>query len=469
MARPQRDYVCQSCGASSAKWAGRCGDCGAWNTLVEEGAAPPGSILAATKRGRIAPARIEALRGETGAEPRFPTAIAEFDRAIGGGCVPGSAILIGGEPGIGKSTLLLQIAAAVAAQGCRTIYVSGEEALQQLRLRAVRLGLGAADVRIAAETNVAAIFAALDAMDAADLVIVDSIQTLWSESVDAPPGTISQVRASAQALVAYAKTRGTVIILVGHVTKDGQIAGPKVVEHMVDTVLYFEGDGTQTFRLLRAVKNRFGPAHEIGVFEMRGDGLREVANPSELFLSGRDGRAPGAAVFAGIEGSRPLLVEIQALVAPSPFAAPRRAAVGWDPTRLAMILAVLDARCGVQLGAHDVYLNVAGGLRISEPAADLAVAAALLSAISGIALPSNCVYFGEVGLSGAIRPVAQMTARLREAEKLGFEAAVIPAGGEAIPSLPKLTLARLDALGDLEPAVMRAASGRTRCGRVERR
>jgi len=361
---------------------------------------------------------------------RAPTGVGEFDRVLGGGLVPGSAVLLGGDPGIGKSTLLLQTAAAAAQAGFDALYFSGEEATDQISLRAERLGLASAPLKVAIETNVERILATIDAAPDAELIVVDSIQTLWSETLDAAPGTVSQLRAAAQALITHAKHTGCALFLVGHVTKDGQIAGPKVIEHMVDTVLYFEGDGAQHYRLLRSVKNRFGPTGEIGVFEMRGSGLHAVVNPSQLFLGDGGERAPGAAVFAALEGTRPLLVEIQALVAPTAFPAPRRAVVGWDANRLAMLLAVLEARCGVKLAGHDVYLNVAGGLRVSEPAADLAVAAALISALSGVALQEDCVYFGEVSLSGAIRSVRQSDTRLREAAKLGFGAAVVPASGD---------------------------------------
>ncbi|MDX2264905.1 MAG: DNA repair protein RadA [Hyphomicrobiales bacterium] len=462
MAKGAAVFVCQACGAAASKWAGRCADCGGWNTLAQEAASAPGSALAAARKSKAPAAAFETLAAREEERARFTSGMPEFDRAIGGGFTPGSAILVGGDPGIGKSTLLMQIAAAAADAGRAAVYVSGEEATQQLRLRAARLGVDKSPVRVAAETGVAAIFAALDGAPPPDLLIIDSIQTLWSDVIDSAPGTVSQVRASAQALVSYAKKRGSAVILVGHVTKDGQIAGPKVIEHMVDTVLYFDGGDAQDFRLLRAMKNRFGPANEIGVFEMRGDGLRGVANPSELFLSGREANAPGAAVFAGVEGSRPLLVEIQALVAPSPFAAPRRAAVGWDLTRLAMILAVLDARCGVRLGQHDVYLNVAGGLKIAEPAADLAVAAALISAIAGEPLPPTCVYFGEVSLSGAVRQVGQTALRLKEAAKLGFNAAVIPGAGDAPPAEKGFKLSRIKTLRELEPHLMRAAVKRSR-------
>jgi DNA repair protein RadA/Sms len=394
-------------------------------------------------------ASLESLNDEIEPLPRLRTGISEFDRVIGGGLAPGAAILLAGDPGIGQSTLLLQLGAQLAASGRQAVYFSGEEATQQIRMRARRLGVADAPLALAAETNITTILSTLESGAPPDLIVIDSIQTLWSDMLEAAPGTVSQVRASVQALISYAKRRSSAVVLVGHVTKDGQIAGPKVVEHMVDTVLYFEGDNSHLFRLLRSVKNRFGPANEIGVFEMGGAGLKEVTNPSELFLGERDTVSPGAAVFAGVEGTRPILVEIQALIAPSPFAAPRRAVVGWDASRLSMILAVLDARCGFKLGAQDVYLNVAGGLRISEPAADVAVAAALLSAHSGVALGGNTVYFGEVSLSGAIRPVSHAAMRLKEAEKLGFTAALAPAFGEASEIASGLRITPLKHLTDL--------------------
>jgi DNA repair protein RadA/Sms len=449
MAKTPREYVCQSCGGVSPRWAGRCPSCGEWNTLAEEAGADSPLEAKAKRRGRSTGVTLEALNDDAPAAPRIETGISEFDRVIGGGLAQGSAILIGGDPGIGKSTLLLQIAARLAQKGRRSLYFSGEEATSQIRLRAKRLGVAEAPMALAAETNIAAILSALEAGPPPDLTVIDSIQTLWTDMLDAAPGTVSQVRASAQALISYAKRRGSTIILVGHVTKDGQIAGPKVVEHMVDTVLYFEGDNSHLFRLLRSVKNRFGPANEVGVFEMSGSGLREVANASDLFLGDRDTTHPGTAVFAGVEGTRPILVEIQALLAPSPFAAPRRAVVGWDANRLSMLLAVLEARCGVRLGPFDVYLNVAGGLRISEPAADVAVAAALLSAHSGIALGAESVYFGEASLSGAIRPVSHAAMRLREAQKLGFTAAAAPAIGDGLEAGAGMKVTPLKHLSDL--------------------
>ncbi|RUT28542.1 DNA repair protein RadA [Arsenicitalea aurantiaca] len=424
MAKSRSSFVCQACGAVSTRWQGRCDSCGEWNTLVEElvesgvGAGPRSAIAG----GR--PVDLVPLKGEIESAARIETGLRELDRVTGGGFVKGSAVLVGGDPGIGKSTLLLQAAAALAAQGKRVIYVSGEEAIAQIRLRAQRLGLGEEQVLLASETNVEIILATLQQGSAPDLVIIDSIQTLWTDRVESAPGTVTQVRTSAQALTRFAKKSGAAVVLVGHVTKDGQIAGPRVVEHMVDAVLYFEGDASHTFRILRGVKNRYGATDEIGVFEMTMLGLREVANPSAIFLDQRDEGAAGSAVFAGMEGTRPLLVEIQALVAPSPLGTPRRAVVGWDSARLSMILAVLETRCGVRIGANDIYLNVAGGLKINEPAADLAVAAALISSLTDAPLPADAVYFGEVSLAGGIRPVVHAGLRLREGQKLGFSAVV---------------------------------------------
>jgi len=425
MSKRAPSFTCQNCGAVYGRWQGKCDGCGEWNTIAEEtaGLARPLPGRAARK-GRVF--ALEPLTGETLEAPRLGSGIAELDRVTGGGFVRGSVLLLGGDPGIGKSTLLVQAAAALAREGHRAVYVSGEEAVAQVRLRAERLGLASAPVQLASETSVEDIVATLSQGPTPRLVVIDSIQTMWTDAVDAAPGTVTQVRGSAQALIRFAKQSGAAVILVGHVTKDGQIAGPRVVEHMVDAVLSFEGEGSHQFRILRALKNRFGPTDEIGVFEMTGSGLREVANPSELFLSERDLGSPGTAVFAGMEGSRPLLVEFQALVAPSTLGTPRRAVVGWDSNRLSMVLAVLDAHCGVRLGGHDVYLNVAGGLRIAEPAADLAAAAALISSLTGAPLAADSVYFGEVSLSGALRPVSHSPARLKEAAKLGFMAAFLP-------------------------------------------
>ncbi|MDB5513238.1 MAG: repair protein RadA [Enterovirga sp.] len=457
-------FACQSCGAVYNRWRGKCEACGGWNTVIEDsGSAGPLAGPAATRpsraKGRVF--ALEALTGENRPAPRTRTANDEFDRVLGGGLVPGSVILIGGDPGIGKSTLLIQIAARVAAGGHRVAYISGEEAVAQVRLRADRLGLAAAPVQLAAETNVEDIVATLSEGAPPLLAVIDSIQTMWTETVESAPGTVSQVRGSAQALIRFAKTHGTALILVGHVTKDGQIAGPRVVEHMVDCVASFEGESAHHFRILRAAKNRFGPTDEIGVFEMTDRGLAEVPNPSELFLAGRDLATPGTAVFAGMEGTRPLLVEIQALVSPTSLGTPRRAVVGWDPSRLAMVLAVLEAHAGIKLGGHDVYLNVAGGMRITEPAADLAAAAALVSSLTGVPLPPESVFFGEIGLSGAIRPVTQIPARVKEAAKLGFSSAFGPPPlGEAAER------ATLRAFAHLADLVAQIAAGRRRPARA---
>ena len=450
MAKPSKTtFVCQNCGSTSPRWAGKCPACGEWNTLTEEtdAIAPPGTGLSRRSSGRVIV--LEGLKGSKQEAPRFSTGIGELDRVTGGGIVPGSALLIGGEPGIGKSTLLLQLAATLARAGRRAVYFSGEEAAAQVRLRAERLGLSDAPVALACETSLAHILATLESGPPPDLIVVDSIQTLWAEAIEAAPGTVSQVRAAAQALIRHAKNVGSALLLVGHVTKDGQIAGPKVIEHMVDTVLYFEGDRGHTYRILRAVKNRFGATDEIGVFEMVSEGLREIANPSELFLGDRQASTPGAAVFAGIEGTRPLLVEIQALVAPSSLGTPRRAVVGWDTGRLSMLLAVLEARAGLSFAGQDVYLNVAGGLRINEPAADLAAAAALVSSLSGVAIPRHRVHFGEVSLSGAVSGVPLMNTRLKEAQKLGFRQAVLPAQGELDTAGLKLKASRIAHLREL--------------------
>ena len=376
-----------------------------------------------SKRG--AAVKLSGLHSMEASPPRTQSGIVELDRALGGGLVPASAILVGGDPGIGKSTLLLQAAAKFAQAGLKTIYISGEEASEQVRMRAARLGLSEASVQLGAETNLRNILTTLDE-EKPQLVITDSIQTMWADTVESAPGSVSQVRAVAHELTRFAKRRGLCVVLVGHVTKDGQIAGPRVVEHMVDTVLYFEGERGHQFRILRAVKNRFGAADEIGVFEMTGQGLAEVSNPSALFLADRGVPTPGSVVFAGVEGTRPLLVEFQALVAPTPHSQPRRSVVGWDSARLAMILAVLEARCGVPFSGLDVYLNVAGGIKVTEPAADLAVASALLSAREDISLPAEAVIYGEISLSGALRPVSHAENRLKEAQKLGFTKALAP-------------------------------------------
>src|SRR4051812_12575301 len=422
MAKPKTRYVCQACGSVSHRWQGQCPDCAEWNTLIQE-AAEVSSIFAAKHNlqggGRVIP--LIGLETPAALPERLPSGLAEFDRAIGGGIVGGSALLVGGDPGIGKSTLLLQVAARLAGEGHKVIYVSGEESAEQVRLRAVRLGLGAAPVRLAAATSVRDILTTVIDEPPA-LLVVDSIQTMHSDLIEGAPGTVSQVRASAQELVRFAKEHGTAVVLVGHVTKDGSIAGPRVLEHMVDTVLSFEGERSHQYRILRAMKNRFGGTDEIGVFAMETEGLTEVPNPSALFLTHRGEPVSGTSVFPAIEGSRPVLVEIQALtVRLASGATPRRAAVGWDSGRLAMILAVLEARCGMSFATAEVYLNVAGGYRLSDPAADLAVAAALVSAMSERPVPSEAAGLGGSGLSGGNPARGQAGPRLEAGAHPGFQ------------------------------------------------
>src|SRR6187401_2531309 len=412
MAKPKRRYVCTECGSVTTRWQGQCVDCSQWNTLVEDA---PETVFAArhdlSSGGR--PIAFEPLDAPSEPLTRRSTGLAEFDRALGGGFVPGSAVLMGGEPGIGKSTLLLQAAAQMARTGARAVYVSGEEATGQVRLRAARLGLADAPLQLAAATSVRDILTTLNGSAPPALLVIDSIQTMHSDLIEGAPGTVSQVRASAGELIRYAKESGAAVVLVGHVTKDGSIAGPRVLEHMVDTVLSFEGERSHQYRILRAAKNRFGGTDEIGVFAMGAAGLDEVGNPSALFLTQRGEPVSGTSVFPALEGTRPVLVEIQALtVRLASGATPRRSAVGWDSGRLAMVLAVLEARCGISFATAEVYLNVAGGYRLSDPAADLAVAAALVSALSEKPVPGEAVVLGEIALSGEIRPVAHAPLRL---------------------------------------------------------
>ncbi len=449
MAKPKRRYVCAACGSVSHRWQGQCTDCGEWNTLSEEA---PETAFAAKHDLSSGGRRIafESLDTPTPPLARRTTGIGELDRALGGGIVPGSAILMGGEPGIGKSTLLLQAAAAVARSGGLAVYISGEEAAGQVRMRATRLGLADAPIRLASATSVRDILTTLADGPPPALVVIDSIQTMHSDMIEGAPGTVSQVRASAFELIRYAKENDAALVLVGHVTKDGSIAGPRVLEHMVDVVMSFEGERSHQYRILRALKNRFGAVDEIGVFAMEGHGLAEVTNPSMLFLTGRDEPVAGSAVFPALEGTRPVLVEIQALIVRlQSGATPRRAVVGWDSGRLAMLLAVLESRCGLSFSSAEVYLNVAGGYRLSDPAADLAVAAALVSALADKPLPMRSVWFGEVALSGEIRPVAHGGLRLKEAAKLGFDQACGPReDGEAREKLRYSAMPGLSALVD---------------------
>ena len=423
MVKSSVQYSCQECGSVHRKWAGKCDDCGAWNSLIEEQARDAIPKGMGTQKG--ATITFSRLSGESNPVPRLTTTINEFDRVCGGGLVPGSVLLVGGDPGIGKSTLLLQIAAHISTRS-KCQYISGEEGIEQVRLRAKRLQVEKSNVDLAASINIRDILTTIEGKNKPDLLIIDSIPTMYLDKLDSAPGTVSQVRACAQELIRAAKRHNIIIILVGHVTKEGTIAGPRVLEHMVDAVLYFEGDRGHQYRILRTVKNRFGPTDEIGVFEMTELGLIEVLNPSALFLADHQDDISGSAVFAGLEGSRPVLIEIQSLVSPSPYGTPRRAAVGWDQSRLSMILAVLETRCGISFAQKDVHLNVAGGLKIHEPAVDLAVCASLISSLTNKALPSQTVVFGEIGLGGEVRPAAQKEARLKEAAKLGFASAWCP-------------------------------------------
>ncbi len=440
-----KSFTCSACNAVFNKWSGRCDTCSEWNSISEVKpltSGPAKKSLGSMRGKRVV---LSDLASQQAPPPRTRSMMNELDRVLGGGLVPASAILVGGDPGIGKSTLLLQAAARFADVGLKTIYISGEESTAQVQMRARRLGLTKAPVQLASETNLRDILTTLEA-EKPDLAIIDSIQTMWADNVESAPGSVSQVRSVAHELTTFAKRNNMAVVLVGHVTKDGQIAGPRIIEHMVDTVLYFEGERGHQFRILRAVKNRFGPADEIGVFEMTGAGLAEVANPSALFLSDRDNPAPGSVVFSGIEGTRPVLVEFQALVSPSPHSQARRTVVGWDGSRLAMILAVLESRCGIPFAGLDVYLNVAGGIKVNEPAADLAVAAALVSSREDVSLPADTVVFGELSLSGALRPVNQTENRLKEASKLGFSTAIAPSrskitsdSGLTLRQMPDLT------------------------------
>jgi DNA repair protein RadA/Sms len=417
-------YICQSCGYQSSKWLGRCPECEQWSSFVEErmsmkGHRHQGGDSKSTARP-VAITEVSADEGE-----RLPSGIEELDRVLGGGVLPGMVILVGGDPGIGKSTLLLQVAGYISRGGHAVLYVSGEESAKQTRLRADRISALSEHLLILPDTSVERILEQVEQLRPR-LVVIDSIQTLSSEHLQSGAGSISQVRDVTARLVEMAKTRGIATFLVGHMTKDGALAGPKVLEHMVDCVLYFEGEASHAFRILRAVKNRFGSVNEIGVFEMAKEGLREVRNPSQLFLSERPEGASGSVVVCTLEGTRPLLIEVQALASPSPLAMPRRVATGFDVNRVALLIAILEKRVGLHLHGEDVYLNVAGGIRVTEPAVDLGVATAIASSFRDCPIDAGTVIMGEVGLGGEVRAIPYLEARLREAEKLGFQQAVIP-------------------------------------------
>ena len=416
--KSNKQYICQSCGTVYMKWTGKCEQCNEWNSLIEESNSKPSGPLSKSKGQTI---NFETLNNDIIEYPRLKTNIEEMDRVIGGGFVSGSVTLIGGDPGIGKSTLLLQIVGNLSKIDENCIYISGEESISQIKMRADRLGIQDKRIQFASVTNAADIATTMNEKKKGCVLIIDSIQTMYLPQVDSSPGTVSQVRASTNELIIAAKKSNSILILIGHVTKDGSIAGPRILEHMVDTVLYFEGENHFQYRILRSIKNRFGPTNEIGVFEMLSNGLKQIVNPSELFLSDRQKNVSGSAIFAGLEGTRPILIEVQALVTPSTLPSPRRTIVGWDTARLSMLSAVLESRCKIHLSNMDIFLNIAGGIKIYEPAADLAVAAAIISSVKNIPLSFSSVYFGEVGLSGEIRKIPQPELRIKEAYKLGFD------------------------------------------------
>jgi len=456
MARPKTLYSCTECGASSPKWQGQCPGCGVWNTLVETVAEPAAvSSRFVSLAGEGGAARVVTLDSvEAREESRTPTGIDELDRVLGGGIVRGGVVLLGGDPGIGKSTLLMQAAARLAAIG-PVLYVSGEESAQQIALRAQRLQVDAAQLQLLTEIRLENVLARL-AETQPVLAVIDSIQTLYSDALSSAPGSVAQVRECAAQLTRYAKQSGTAIVLVGHVTKEGALAGPRVLEHIVDTVLYFEGDTHSSYRLVRAIKNRFGAANELGVFGMTERGLKPIGNPSALFLAGHAKPVAGTAVLATLEGSRPLLIELQALVDTSYGSSPRRVAVGLENNRLALLLAVLHRHAGIATSDQEVYINAVGGMRIGEPAADLPVLLAIVSSLKNRPLPAGLIAFGEVGLAGEVRPVQRGQDRLREAAKLGFSRALLPKANVARPSVPGIEAIGVERLEDALEAAWRA-------------
>jgi DNA repair protein RadA/Sms len=452
-------YVCQACGYQAPKWMGRCPDCNEWGTLVEERVASPhaGNPLAGEGAG-MRPVSLDRISLDR--EQRWQSGTAEFDRTLGGGLVPGSMILVGGEPGIGKSTMLLQVAGRFSLQGLVCFYLSGEESSQQIRLRADRLSITSDKLYVATGTLLEDLAKTLKELNP-DILIVDSIQTLQTDTLPSAPGSVGQVREVSARLMSWAKDSGTPTFLVGHVTKDGAIAGPKVLEHMVDTVLYFEGDRSHAFRILRSVKNRYGPTNEIGVFEMTETGLTEVANPSRIFLEERPRGASGSVVIPCLEGTRPVLVEIQALVGPSPLGVPRRTAIGVDPNRVSLLVAVIGKRMGMEMGGQDIFVNVAGGLRVDEPAADLGIVAALVSSYLDKPAPLDMAAFGEVGLAGEVRGVSQPEIRVREARKLGFSRCLLSRGNmSGVGSVEGISALGIESVAQLPELLWRAGTPR---------
>jgi DNA repair protein RadA/Sms len=440
-AKAKTVYVCQSCGSQSPKWMGKCSDCGAWNTMVEERVERPGSAGSAKRGNGPEPLLLGEIRAKD--EDRFVTKIGELDRVLGGGVVSGSVVLIGGDPGIGKSTLVLQMLKQVAELRGKALYVSGEESPAQIKMRATRLGVDAGNLYVLAETQLEEIIHAADGLDP-QVLVIDSVQTMFTSELPSAPGSVGQVREVSGRLMLHAKKTGVPTFLIGHVTKDGAIAGPRVLEHIVDTVLYFEGDKGHSFRILRAVKNRFGSTNEIGVFEMKESGLAEVSNPSAIFLAERPSDATGSVVVSSLEGSRPILAELQALVAPSKLAMPRRTCIGVDFNRVSLLLAVLEKRVGMHLMGMDVFVNIVGGLRIDEPAVDLGLIAAVASSFREKPVHARTLVMGEVGLAGEVRAISQAEARLKDAAKLGFTRCVLPALNvekmEKTPAIKKMEL-----------------------------
>jgi DNA repair protein RadA/Sms len=423
-------FVCQKCGYKAPKWLGRCPDCGSWNSFSEEIAEIKASNKVHNPAFLNMPQRIDTVSMQK--ELRHKTGLKEFDRVLGGGIVPGSLVLIGGDPGIGKSTLLLQVAQSVSGTGLKTLYISGEESIQQIKMRSQRLSSKTSEIYLLAATCLEHFIDGIDELDP-KIIIIDSIQTMFTELLTSSPGSIGQVREVASRLMNMAKSSERAVFLIGHVTKDGSIAGPKVLEHLVDTVLYFEGDGSHAFRIIRSVKNRYGPTNEIGVFEMKDNGLEEVVNPSKIFLEGRSNDVSGSVVISCIEGSRPILVEMQALVCSSSLAMPRRTSIGVDPNRVSLLMAVLSRRGGINLSNNDIFINVAGGIKIIEPAIDLGIISTVASSFLNKPIPADTVTFGEAGLSGEIRGVGQTELRLKEAKKLGFSRCVL--SGKSIKTL----------------------------------
>jgi len=448
-------YVCQNCGYQTPKWMGRCPECGQWGSVIEEIC----SFSSGTRKNRTVSMTAPTLVGEIPMRPemRLKTGLNELDRTLGGGIVPGAVVLIGGAPGIGKSTLLLQVLDKLADQGCKGLYVSGEESPQQIKFRADRLAIKSNGFYVTTGTCIEDLFDEVENLKP-DFLVVDSVQTVYSDEISSVPGSVGQVRGVTSRLISFAKESAIPVFLTGHITKDGVIAGPKVLEHLVDTVLYFEGDRGHSFRVLRAVKNRYGPTNEIGVFEMKGTGLAEVLNPSRIFLEERPYDVPGSVVIPCLEGTRPVLLEIQALVGESPFGMPRRTAVGIDHNRLSLLIAILGKRLGMELGDQDIFVNVAGGLKVEEPAADLAIVSAIMSCFLNLPVDERVVVFGEIGLAGEIRSVSQPELRIREAQKLGFSRCLLPPGNlEGTPRIPKdIRLEPVKALQDLQEQLFTA-------------